>query len=128
MIRYYYLLLHTACKDNMKGCVEKRNLVLDISCDRDTRHSCVHLTHVCTYAQRDGPSWSVPPYEINYHPIPSKLPLMLAPVGLRCSREFPKKRKSFRDRHQHKRLRSACPRASWSNRSIENLSPRVSYT
>lgn len=78
----------------MKGYVERRNLVLRISHDRDTRHGCVHLTHACTHNTTAHLGRS--PYEINYHPIPSKLPLMPAPVRLWCSRaNFQKSAKVF---------------------------------
>lgn len=116
---YYYVFFHIACKDNMKGYVEK-HFVLSILRDRDMRHSCMHLTHACTH---NGPSWSAP-YEINYHPIPSKLPLMPAPVRLWCSRaNFQKSAKVFGTGIDISGL-GARARASWSNRSIENLSPR----
>jgi len=126
--RYYYLFFHTVCKDNMKGYIEKRNLVLSISRDRDTRHSCVHLTHACTHNNATvhllvGPLRN----QLSPHSLEITVNASACQITV-LAREFPKKRKSFWDRHRHKRLRSPCPRASWSNRSIENLSPRVSYT
>lgn len=108
------LLFRHYGKDYIKGYIERRNLVPGIS--HDTYHAARLRAlrrarpPACVRA-RDGCRLVWDPFGINYHSIPSKLPLIPAPVGLYGTRAraiFQKSAKLFGTGIDGKRLSSAC--------------------